>query len=310
MSARRASLAVTRPVTWQVGLFALLISFFWSGNIVSIKLGLAAIPPMWSAFWRMLVATAAVAAWARLRGSRVLPARGEARQFLALSVMYTVQIALFNLAVFYTSPAYAVILLNTHPVIVNLISHYYVREDRLTPARVLGLAVAFAGIVYVMYGRPEASLAPNPSLGNALMLASSVLLAVRIVYTQRLVAHTGPLRPVVWQMFGSLPPFLALGLAYEVPLLQPLTAVPVLAILYQALVVAGFCFVAWTDLLQRHSAGNLATYGFTVPIFGVTLSAVFFGEPLTGRLVVGAAAVGAGIAVVTGSRRRGAARGD
>ena len=65
-------LSTTQPVTLRIGLFALLISFFWSGNIVAIKVGLAAIPPFWSAFWRMALAALAVVCWAWMRSQPVL----------------------------------------------------------------------------------------------------------------------------------------------------------------------------------------------------------------------------------------------
>ena len=308
MSPAPPRLAATRPLTWKVGLFALLISFFWSGNIVSIKFGLATIPPFWSAFWRMAIGALAVSAWAWLLRKPFWLERGQLRDFLLLGAMFTAQIAIFNLAVFYTSPAYAVILLNTNPVMVNLLSHHFVKADRLSASRLLGLAIAFGGISYVMFGHPDASLAPNPMLGNPLMLVSSFLLALRIVYTQRMVRRVGAYRPVIWQMVLSLPGFLVLAFAFEEPLLQPLSYEPVLAILYQAIVVAGFCFVSWTSLLRIYSAGNLAMYTFSVPIFGIFLAAALFDEQITGRLLVGAVAVAAGIATVTKVRVREASR--
>ena len=112
------------------------------------------------------------------------------------------------------------------------------------------------------------------------------------------------LRPVIWQMVFSLPAFLALAVSFETPLLQPLAYEPVLAILYQAVVVAGFCFVAWTMLLQRYSAGNLSVYSFSVPFFGILLSALLFGEQITWRLLAGALAVSTGITVVMRSKYR------
>ncbi len=296
-------LSTTQPVTLRIGLFALLISFFWSGNIVAIKVGLAAIPPFWSAFWRMALAALAVVCWAWMRSQPVLLEREHYVKMLGLTVLFSAQISIFNLGVNFTSPAYAVILLNANPVMVNLISHFFVADDQLTAKRLFGLTMAFGGISYVALGQPDAALASNPLLGNFLMLISALLLAIRLVYTQHLVQGMDPLRPVIWQMVLSLPIFLLLAVTFEVPLLQPLSYEPVLAIVYQAIVVAGFCFVAWTALLQKHSAGNLAMFGFSVPIFGVVLAAFIFGEAITGRLVVGAAAVALGILIVTRSKR-------
>lgn len=291
-------------MTWKAGLATLVISILWSGNIVSIKIGLATVPPFWSAFWRMLVAAIAVAAWARLTGNQVLFSRRDLRDMLGLSAMFTAQIAVFNVGVHYTSPAYAVVLLNTCPVIINFISHFFVEDDRLTAARLLGLCIAFAGSSYVVFGQPSVELAPNAVLGNSLMLVSALLLAIRIVYTQHLVQRMDTLRPVIWQMFLSLPAFLVLAAWLEPPLLQPLGLEAALAILYQALVVAGFCFVAWTALLQRHSAGNLSVYSFSVPFFGILLSALFFREAVTWRLLGGAVAVSTGIITVMRSRQQ------
>ncbi len=283
-------------------MIALGVSFLWSGNIVSLKVGLDTIPPFWIAFWRMLAGALAVAAWARIIGNPILPERSQYLHMAILSALFTAQIAVFNLSVDYTSPAYAVILLNAAPVLVNCISHYFAKDDRLTVGRLAGLALAFGGVAYVMTGRPSAELAPHPLLGNSLMLLSASLLAARIVYTQQIVQRMDVLRPVIWQMVLSLPFFLGLGLTWEPHLLQPLRLEAVLAVLYQSVVVAGFCFVAWTTLLQRYSAGNLAVYSFSVPFFGILLSWLMFDEPVTSRLIGGAAAVSAGIATVLRSK--------
>ena len=45
-------------------LLALGISILWGANIVAIKVGLLAIPPFWSAFWRMLLGVIVVSLWA------------------------------------------------------------------------------------------------------------------------------------------------------------------------------------------------------------------------------------------------------
>jgi drug/metabolite transporter (DMT)-like permease len=200
-----------------------------------------------------------------------------------------------------------VILLNSHPIFTNLVSHFFVPEDRLSRQRILGLAIAFAGICYLAFGRPDARLAPNPILGNVIVVVSASLLAVRMVYTQRLVQTMEPLRPVVWQMVLALPVFLATALWFEPPTLKPVTAEPVLAILYQGVVIGGYCFVSWTRLLRRHSPGSLSVFGFSVPVFGVILSAFIFGEMITGRIIAGMAAVTAGIIIVTRRPSSGAA---
>jgi drug/metabolite transporter (DMT)-like permease len=48
-------------------LTAIAVSVLWGGNIVSIRVGVDSIPPLWSAFWRMLLGVIFVGLWARCR---------------------------------------------------------------------------------------------------------------------------------------------------------------------------------------------------------------------------------------------------
>lgn len=280
-------------------MIALFVSALWGGNVVALKIGLATIPPLWSAFWRFLSGAVAVVVWAKAAGIPLRPRPEERWPLTILGILFTLQITGLNIGVNSTSPAYAVILLNSHPIFTNLIGHFFVPEDRLSRQRILGLTIAFAGICYLATGRPDAHLAPHPILGNVIVVVSATLLAARMVYTQRLVQTIEPVRPVVWQMVFSLPVFLATAWWLEPAALGPVTAVPVLAILYQGVAIGGFCFVVWTRLLQRHSPGSLSVFGFSVPVFGVLLSALIFSEAVTGRVLIGMAAVTTGIVIVT-----------
>ncbi len=289
----------TERIGWQSALIALAVSLLWGANLVALKLGLGTFPPLWSAFWRMLAGVIVVGLWAKSRRIQLRPTSNETGSIGLLGLLFVVQITALNTGADFTSPAYAVILLNSHPIFTNLMSHFYVPEDRLSWQRIAGLAIAFGGICFLSLGRPDAHLAPHPGWGNLIVVISGFLLAVRMVYTQRLVQTMEPVRAVLWQMVVSLPFFAVMALLWEQPTLQPVTWPPVAALLYQGVVIAGLCFVVWTHLLRRHSPGTLSMFGFTVPIFGVVLSALIFGEALTVRLLAGAAAVTAGIIVVT-----------
>lgn len=288
----------THPIGWASAFWALAVSAVWGGNVVAIKLGLTAIPPLWSAFWRMLLGTLIVAAFALTQRVSLRPVEGEARSLVTLGLLFTAQISLLNIGTNLTSPGFAVVLLNSHPVFANLAGHFQQTEEKLSALRILGLMLAMAGVGYVFLGKPEPSLAPSPILGNLLMVVSAALLGVRSVYTRRLVQEIEPLRAVVWMMLVSVPLFLVMAVLREPVLAGPVTAPPVAAILFQGIAVAGFCFIVWTLLLRKHPAGTISMFAFTVPFFGVLLSLWLFGEPVSPRLLAGAALVTAGIVIV------------
>ena len=281
-------------------LLAVGVSILWGGNIVSIRVGVDSIPPLWSAFWRMLLGVIFVGGWAWHRGVACWPRRAEWRPLFWLGVLFTVQIALMNSAAALSSPAYGVVILNSYAIFSNVTGHFFFKklEEPLTPVRIVGLLLAFGGVSVLALGQGVSTLAPNPVLGNCLMICSAALLGFRQVYMRSLVQTIDPVRAVVWQMVWSVPLFLVVAALSEPPTLQDVSWKAVAAIGYQGIVVAGLCFIIWAQMLQRFPAGALSMYSFLVPISGIALSAWIFDEPIRGTLVVGGVLVLTGLFVV------------
>jgi drug/metabolite transporter (DMT)-like permease len=291
--------SINEPIGVRSAALALLVSILWSGNVAALKVGLEVFPPFWNAFWRMLFGIAALLLWAWWQRIPLWPGRGEWRRLIQLGLLFTAQILLMNSGANLTSPAYGVVLINAHPVFANLIGHFAAHEQRLGRVRLLGLALAFAGMCVLVLGKPDTSLASDPLLGNAMLVMSAALLGLRSVYTRRLVQGIDPVRAITWQCNVSTLAFLAVALIMEPMRLGPATPLAVGALAYQGIVVAGFCFVVWTELLRRHSAGTLSMFAFTIPFFGVIVSSLIFGEAITPRIIVAGAMVTAGISIVT-----------
>jgi drug/metabolite transporter (DMT)-like permease len=286
-------------IGWQSAFLAMAVSLLRGGNQVSLKLALRALTPFETAFARMAVSTAAVGVWGRFRGMEFTPQGREWRSLINLTLLFVAQIGLLHCGADLSSPAYAVVLMNSNPIWANFVAHFLVPEDRLSAARVAGLAVAFGGICVVFLGHPDVSLAPNPVVGNPLVLAAAVTAAVRTVYTQRLVQWIEPTKTVFWQTTLSLPFFLTGALLENTAGRQPLSWIPVTGVLYQGLAVGALGLMLWANLLRKHSPGGLSVFSFSIPIFGMLLSAWLLSEHLTLHLLFGVAAVLSGIYLAT-----------
>jgi drug/metabolite transporter (DMT)-like permease len=296
----RHATAPLEPLSARSVSLALLVSVLWGGNLISIRLGVDSVPPLWSAFWRMALGVAIVTAWALHRRVAIRPAKGEFRPLFILGVLFTAQIGLLNSGTAMTSPAFGVVILNCYPVFANLTGHLFPGMERpINGIRALGLALALAGMAVLTFGQAVSRLAPHPVTGNALLILSALLLGIRQVYTRWLVQHIEPTRTVVWQMAWSVPLFLVIAAASEPPVYGHVTRQAVAAIFYQGAVVAGICFIVWAELLKRHPAGTLSMFAFLVPITGIALSSFFFGEPLRWTLLAGGVLVLAGVWTVT-----------
>ena len=275
---------------------ALLVSVFWGGNIVAIKIGLIDAPPLRLAWLRFLVGGVVIALWAwatgRLAGFRI--ERHEWRPLLVLGALFTAQIGTMNVATGLTNAAHGSILLNLHAVHTVVLAHFLIPGDRLSVRRLAGVLLAYAGILVLFAsGRSDDSAS---LLGDSIMFVSAAILAERTVYLARAVQRFDPVTLLLAQAITGVAVFMALSQALE-PAPTRWTLRLAAALLYQGALVAGFCFVVNLWLLKRYRPSALATFSLTQPVFGVVAATLVAGDPLTLVLLVACAGVVAGIAL-------------
>jgi drug/metabolite transporter (DMT)-like permease len=283
---------------WQAVAFAVLINLLWGGNVPAVKVGLLAIPPLWTGFWRFLLGAACITAWSLLNGIPLRPGRGEWWGLGWLALLFTLQIGLMNLGIRHTTGAMAAILIATNPLFAGLIAHVFVPGDRINARRGTGLLIAFAGICLVFLRDLNGAPGGGGLLGNGLCLASAALLAGRLVLTSRLVQTIDTTRVVLWQMVFSLPCFAVAGWFTEQVAWDRLGWYPLAGIAYQGIVVAGFNFMGLAYLLRRYSPSAVVSFNFLSPLFGVLLSVLLLSESISWHVLAGLAAVGVGLFLV------------
>ena len=287
-----------RPVDLKGAALALLISLFWGGNPVAIKLGLRDAPPLRLAALRFILGGAAVALWAgatgRLAGLRI--ARGDGRPLAVVAFLFIVQVATLNVGTHLTSAAHSAILLNLYGVHTVVLAHFMIPGDRLTVRKVAGALVAYSGIVF-LFGRQLSVGAPT-LVGDAIMVLSSLALGLRTVYMARIVQRLDPVMVLLSQIGVGVVAFVALSWLLE-PAATRWTLGLGLTIAYQGLVVAGFNFIVNLWLLQRYRPSALAGFFLSQPIFGVLAAALVVGDPLTLDLLAASVAVAVGIGLTS-----------
>lgn len=287
---------ISQPIGIASALVCLGIVLARSGNPVAMKVALRSLSPMYGAFTRVAIGCASVGLFSFVRGGELRPKRGELGPLALLTVIYALQISANQTGSDYTSPVFVAILFNTYPIAANFTSSFFVPEDRLTPGRLIGLAAAFAGVVWIFLARTQSALAPDPALGNSLILVAATLLAFRMVYLRQLILRVDYVKAVFWPLLMSLPLFLlgASALPDAIPRVEADWRIWV-ALLYQGIVVGGVGQLAWTYLVRKHTPGTVIAFSFVTPVCGLVLSAAYFSEPVPTRLLEGFWAILAGI---------------
>jgi drug/metabolite transporter (DMT)-like permease len=282
------------PLSPSTALFVVFLFLLWGGNVVAVKVGLRGLPPLSMAGLRFILAGVLLAVWMHLQNIPFDLDRREVFHHTLNGLSFTVQIALFYIGVKHTSASHASLLINSNPFFVLLLAHFFVAGDRLTPQKVVGLSLAFFGVLFLFADQ----LGGGGFLGNSLVAASAALLGARIVYVKRLIATIEPSQVVFWQMVVGVPLFFWAGWLAEGGRPWHFSPEVTASVLFQGIVVAGFCFLASTTLLRRHNPSTLSAYSFLVPLSGVALSHLILGDPLTRNLLLSSVLVVFGIVLV------------
>jgi drug/metabolite transporter (DMT)-like permease len=281
---------------FRSALLVLFLCFLWGGLTPSLKLALMGLPPLAVAGLRFLIALIAIWAWCRCRGVNLYVPRKAHVPLLLYSLVFVAQIAGVNFGTRLTTSNFAIILVNTSPLFVAILAHFLIPHDKLSVRKLMGLTVAFLGIgVIFLSSAPET----DQLRGNVLVLLGGLLLAVIHVYGKFLLRRLSAFQLVFWEFVYGISFFFPLSFLLESDEKFHFSALVIGAILYQGLVIAGFGFVTWVYLLQRYSASKLASFQFSIPLFGVVLGWLILDESLTWRLGFGVIFVALGIYAVS-----------
>lgn len=173
------------------------------------------------------------------------------------------------------------------------------RGDRPGPVEWLGLGLAFSALVWLVAPGAAAPSAP----GVALMAIAGLCWAA---YSLMGRGSTDPLADTTGNFVRCLPAALAL-IAWGWWAHQPSPAGLACALASGA-IASGLGYAVWYAVLPQLTRVTAATVQLTVPAIAAAGAVLFIGEPLTARIVLASAGIGAGIAlaIVAGERRRNA----
>jgi drug/metabolite transporter (DMT)-like permease len=284
-----------RPLDWRGASTALLLAALWGGNPVAVKIGLVDAPPLRLAFFRFVLGGLAILAYAWWRGHPEVFSvqRGEWRVLISLGVIFSIQIGTMNVGIGLTTAAHGAVLLNSYAVHTVVLAHFMIPGDRLTPAKVGGVLVAYAGIV-LLFAR-DFSFQSATLLGDLVVMGSAVLLGERVVYMARAVQRLDPIKLLVFQSAIGSACFLLASVLVEGSTSTRYTWGLATSLFYQGAVIAGFNFVVNSYLFQVYLASALATCSLTTPLFGVLIAAAVTGDRLSPLLLLSSLMVAAGI---------------
>ncbi len=170
-------------------------------------------------------------------------------------------------------------------------------KDKLTPARMVGLATGFAGVLWLVWDK--ASLHSDGSgLGVLACVAATICYGFSANFAKRHLGGVPPLAVAAGSQAAAalvLLPWAALSWPGTTPSATAWTAAGLLAV-----ACTGVAYVLYFRLIAHVGPANAIAVTFLIPMFAVLWGWLVLDEHITARMVAGCAVILAGTGLATG----------
>jgi drug/metabolite transporter (DMT)-like permease len=165
-------------------------------------------------------------------------------------------------------------------------------RERLPTVAMAGVGVGFAGVALLL--RPGGGA---PFSGVLLCVLSALMWSVGSVLSRRLPLPRDPFAATAYEMLGGGFAMLPFGIVVATHGVSPsLSSLLAWAYLVTIGSVVGYTAYVW--LLAHAPLGTVSTYAYVNPVVAIVLGVLFRNEHLTWRILIGAATVVVGVAIV------------
>ena len=272
----------------------LALAAIWGASFIFIRVLAPVLGPVLTVTSRVLIGGAVLVGYCRVIGFDTGLSR-HWRQYVVIGIVNsTLPFMLFAFAALHLPASYSVILNSTSPLFTALLAVPLLGE-RLTRAKIAGLAAGAAGVVLVSRAGP---VVPDLWFGAAVAacLGATLCYAASSIYMKKHAAGAKPLAIAAWsQIFAGLA---LLPLVPFAPPAGPITPLIAANVLGLALVCSSIAYVLYYRLIADIGPTRALTVAFVMPAFGMLWGALFLDETITLPMIAGCALIIGGTGAV------------
>lgn len=287
----------------RVWLAFLLLSASWGSSYLFIRIGLRHLTPLALVDLRLVIGAITITLIVLARRHPIRVTRAQLLTIFAVSwVNTTLPFLLISWGEVTVPSGLASVLNSTLPIFSVLLAGAVLHDEPVTPLRLGGVGVGFAGVVLLL----SRDLAHGGVLwshlaGQAAIVLASVFYAVGAVAVRRTLRGVHSLTIGFWVLICCAAETTVLSLIFSRPDPRQFHADTWASIAWLGILGSGLAYVLAFYILERWGAARYTLVAYMLPLVGLTLGAIFLGETLDWRILVGSLLVLSGV-VLAGIR--------
>ena len=208
----------------------------------------------------------------------------------------------FNFGTSYTTAGTAALVVALAPALTIVLSAALGYEG-LTPHRLTGVALAFAGVVVVIAFGSGASISLTSAKGPGIVLGAAVSFALYSVLLKPLFPRYGAVALTAAASLAGTAVLLVFARPSTVGSISGASARELALILFLGLASTLGAYLAWTKVLESVGPARSPVYVNAVPPLAVLIAATTIGEAITPWFAAGGALLVAGVVLAQRSGR-------
>lgn len=270
----------------------------WGVNQVAIKVAVPFVLPVLQAGIRSAGAAVLVLIWMYYQKMPLFKKDNTLKWGILAGCLFSFEFVLIYWGLAFTHASRSAVFLNTAPFTVALGAQIFIPGERLNPYQILGLILAFTGVVVAFQ---ESLNLPTKQMliGDCMLLSAAVIWgATTVIIKATALSRIAPAKTLLYQLGVSAFTLPLASVALGEPGISTLPIVCISSLFYQIVWIAFITYIAWFWLISQYSVSKMASFTFLTPLFGVMAGGFLLKEPMTLSLVSSLFLVGSGIWLV------------
>lgn len=269
---------------------------FWGFSYIAIKVVLTELEPVEMISVRFLLASPTLYLIIKLKGLRPWPVEGFSKLILAAGLIF-VHFWVMAVGMKETTASNTSWILATAPIFIAILSWFWLKEP-FSSKQWLGLFVACAGVLFLMYNGNISNVQWINSRGDVIVLGSCVTWAIYTVGARDVTRKINALVATFWSSAIAGLVFIPYTIASSgIQRFTNLQTDTYIALIFLGVFCLALAFWLWSEGLARQSAAEVGVYLYFEPLITVIGAWFLLGEEFTVWLAVGAVLITMGVYV-------------
>ena len=289
-------------MNWMDWAILLLLSVLWGGSFFFVGVVVDTLPAFTIVALRVALAAVTLNLVVVAMGER-LPLRADVwRAFIGMGILNNaIPFCLIVWGQSHIASGLASILNAVTPIFAVIVAHLFTLDERMTPSKVAGVMVGFAGVVIIIGPAALQGLGVDVWAQLAI-LGAGLSYAFAGVFGRRF-ARLGvrPLSAATGQVTASSLLLVPVALWVDQPWMLTMPGIPVIAaVIGLAVLSTALAYLLYFRVLATSGATNILLVTFLIPVSAILLGVLFLDERLAVQHFVGIAVIGFGLACIDG----------